>query len=97
VTTGWESPDQLDADFADTMRRFRARVAVERVRVGGPEPGVEVVIGADGFLVSVGIAPGVRRRRTAAEVAGIVADAVRGAEDAAAERRQEIGAALEET
>ena len=96
MITGWESPEVLDATVADTMRRFAERIAADRLTIRGPEPGITVVIGADGFLVTVEIAQRVRRRRTAAEVAGLVAAAVRGAERAAADRRVEIAAAMEE-
>ena len=88
VITGWESPEVLRATLTDVLRRGAARIAADRLTVGGPEDEVTVVIGADGFLVSVDIAETLRDECPPAEVAGIVAAAVRRAERAAAARRR---------
>lgn len=95
MTTGWESPEVLRATLTDIMRRFADRVTSEHLTVRGPEQGMTVVVGADGFLVAVGIEHSVRRRRTASEVAAIVAAAVRNAELVAADRRREIAETME--
>ena len=95
MITGWESPEVLYATVTDTLRRYADRIATEKLTVGRIEDGVTVVIGVDGYLVSVEVENWVRRRYDAAQVAEFVADAIRRAEHAADQRRHELAAGME--
>lgn len=90
MITGWERIEQLRAAAADQARRYAHRIGAETITVGGPEDGVTVVIGVDGFLVDVRIDALARRRRTPAALATLSIALVREAEQAARRRRARI-------
>lgn len=90
MITGWESADVLSARMAEVLDAHAQRIASERLTVGGTDDGVLVVVGADGFLVSVEIAAWVRRRHSREQVAELVVAIIRKAELAAAQRRREL-------